>query len=717
MQRFIKATRCGDDDNAFRFQSGRQVLDEILVDGRYLPRYRCGSGQIVPETHVGSQHVLEKAARLGADSAFLIGVNDTLINGNWAFTGFEQVPDDSGLFGEAEVYALGLRDDAAGLALTLYTRLNGSDFIARWMVIENRTDKPLALTTVSPLAGLVWAHSHRPEVLDGGAEFCVAYNHLNNWSQEGDFYFDDVTPAGKHICSDRGRSGYGRPACWLRSRLNGETFVVELGCIGNWEINACAIPSLDKAAVKLDAGLLHMPYEALRVLLPGESARTPIVHFAMLREDDDKIVQLTHEYVRSAIVPPLPDGVPVTEVEANHRGYLCDRETEEGFKRDIDVAKAAGAEMYVVDAGWQGTGEKNSWCDTMGDWVPGPWLKNGLEPIPQYAHQQGLRFGLWAPIEAVGSLTKLRREHGDWVLHRNGLAGGGIGSVLDFAKEEVVDYAIATVSRLIERYALDMYRIDHGMDGPGGTRERGGFNENTCWRYYEGFARVFRTIRAKYPNVILQGCSGGGGRLDWGSMNLFHNTEMSDWMRQPRGVRIMNGVTMSLPPEIMLRTFGTETGSIAMDGNIDSQLRVELLARPIHRGIAPSLEEFTPYLREKFAHFNALYKGFVRPLLKDCLVYHHTPFQPIMTPAAQTILEYAAKDGSRGLLVVYVQTGDGAGRTMVYPRGVKASGRYRVTFDNTGESVELSGIEILRDGLPLRIDQMMGSELILLTAI
>ena len=79
-------------------------------------------------------------------------------------------------------------------------------------------------------------------------------------------------------------------------------------------------------------------------------------------------------------------------------------------------------------------------------------------------------------------------------------------------------------------------------------------------------------------------------------------------MREPRGVKILNGMTWVLPPEILLRTFGTEVPDLAGDGDIDSQLRQVQMSLPIFRGIAPSLAELNPILREKIRAGVDLYK-------------------------------------------------------------------------------------------------------------
>ena len=738
-KKFIRVMHCGDEGNAYRYQSGRQVLDEALIDGHYLLRYRNAFGQIVPEMHLKPRAILENALRAQAASAFYLRVDGREVDGRWRAEALERMKDESGLHDEAECWGLRLVDDVEKIAVTVITRLNGSDFIARSLRIENLSDKPIALTRVSPFAGIVWSHAHCAESCTEDREFSIAYNHLKQQLCEGDFYFEDIHPylnsvvqteleTGVTILGDKGKSGWQRPACWLRNNLNGETLVMEYAWSGNWMLHAHVEPHAPRATLIAEMGMLCMDGEVLRVLTPGEAVTTPAVHFALFHESDDCIIIHTHDYVRNTVLPPLPDGIPICEIEANHRGYLCDRETEEGIKADIDVAAAIGAEMYVVDAGWYGAKEPNNWWMNVGDWMAGPWMKNGFKPVPDYAHEKGMRFGLWIEIEALGDYCEKRLEHPEWIMRRHGVESAIAGRegkyttkggrALNLADPDVEAYAYQVIANCVDQYDLDMYRIDHNHDiYLGGTREYGGYVENTLWRYYEAFERIFRRLRADYPGLVLQNCASGGGRLDWGTMSLFHNVELSDWMRQPRDVRILNGVTMSLPPEILLRTVGTEVGDLPMDGDIDSQFRVCMICRPIYRGIAPSVEDLTPYLKHKMCGYNELYKEFMRPLLKDCDVFHHTPFQPVMTAAAHTVLEYSKKDRSAAMIVDFAQTPDGAGRQVIYPRGIHRGYEYNVTFMNSGEQVRMRGIDICTQGIVIHVGQTMSSEMVLFSKI
>jgi alpha-galactosidase len=329
-----------------------------------------------------------------------------------------------------------------------------------------------------------------------------------------------------------------------------------------------------------------------------------------------------------------------------------------------------------------------------------------------HAKKLGMRFGLWVEIEASGANSTLQKQHPEWLLPRE--TGASKNRALDFSNPEVVRWAEGELERIIRQYGLDMYRIDHNhVISPSGSRPNQGYTEDLTWRYYDGFVGMFERLRKKFPKLVFQNCAGGGGRLDWGTLRLFHNTELSDWMRMPRGLRILNGVTMSLPPEVLLRTFGTETGEHDLDGDIDAQLRMVCLSRPIFRGIAPNLGELTPYLKDRIGHHLGLYRSFIRPVLAESRVFHHTPFVPLYGASPWCVLEYAAKDGRRGLAGVFRTSGGGNDEFVLKPRGLRLDRSYRVTLDNRGETFTAAGSDLAREGLAVRLPNTMSSELVL----
>ena len=250
-----------------------------------------------------------------------------------------------------------------------------------------------------------------------------------------------------------------------------------------------------------------------------------------------------------------------------------------------------------------------------------------------------------------------------------------------------------------------------------GNQAREGFVENSAWRHVENLYAMFDRLRRQFPNVIFQNCAGGGGRLDWGILHRFDDTELSDWMREPRGVKILNGMTWVLPPEILLRTFGTEVPDLAGDGDIDSQLRQVEMSLPIFRGIAPSPAELNPVLRDKIRSGVDLYKREMRPILRNSVVYHHTPLTPYFSQSPWLVLEYASPDKKRDVAALFRTSSFEDPVYHFVPRGLDASGTYKVTFENRGGTVELSGIQLMTSGIPVRLETTGTSEMLLFESV
>ncbi len=169
---------------------------------------------------------------------------------------------------------------------------------------------------------------------------------------------------------------------------------------------------------------------------------------------------------------------------------------------------------------------------------------------------------------------------------------------------------------------------------------------------------IFDRLRARFPNVVFENCAGGGGRTDLGMMARFHTTWISDWMRAPRAVQILNGVTLTLPPEVCSRAFALVGGPTASAGSLETQLRVPLFG-----------------------------------------------------------LEYAAPDAARGYAGLFRLNPVGSPVFEFRPRGLSRARRYRVVFENEGAVVERTGDDLARNGFPVRLERPLTSELVLFEAV
>ncbi len=695
------------------YRSGLTIYDEELSSGRFIGRYWSANGTIRPWQAIEQEREI---VDILPTEAFHLRIGNLLLESAWQWVASREIAEDRP---GSRHLAIELAHQSSDAGVTVHTRFDGSPFLERWLSVTNTGARPVSLSAVAPFAGLLWWIRDFAENLPeggSGSVFSLGYFVDSSPLREGDFRWEPLRAGTKVVEGRMGRSGHGRPSFMLRNEVTGETFIGELAWSGNWryEITVEQDDRARYARLFVKIG----PFAAdptLRVIEAGETVSVPAVHIGHLHADLDGCVQALHDHIRSAVLPAQLPGKSQL-IEANHRGYLSDHEDEGGIMREIDMAAEIGAEIFMIDAGWYGP-EPNRWADNVGDWYAGAWLPNDLHPLVRHAHDKGLLFGLWVEIESIGASSMLLKEHPDWVLTRNGEPVGK-GRHLDVANPAVAGWMEAELVRIIAQYGLDVFRLDYNTHVyEGGNRLRDGFLENTIWRHVEAIWGIFERLRRRFPGVIFENCASGGGRLDLGMLRYFQITEISDWMPAPRSLKILNGLSLHLPPEICLRTFGTEFPDNYLYGDLDYLLRSCLFAHPIFRGIAPSPDQLGEPRRATIAHAVRLYKEFIRPILPDARVYHHTPVLPLDRPRPWCVLEYASPDGSSEVAGIFRLTEPDPGRYCYRPRGLRDGRAYRVQLDNTGECVELTGLDLRRDGLEIRLESPLTSELLLIEAL
>jgi hypothetical protein len=139
-----------------------------------------------------------------------------------------------------------------------------------------------------------------------------------------------------------------------------------------------------------------------------------------------------------------------------------------------------------------------------------------------------------------------------------------------------------------------------------------------------------------------------------------------------------------------------------------------MMSRPIFRGISPTLPELDPLLSKKIIDDVGLYKRTVYPIMANSLVYHHTAVLPMMDPSPWVVLEYGAPDKTKEVVGLFRTSETGNPVYRFEPRGIDFSKNYGVHFENAGEIVEMSGAQLLQNGVPVRLDDSLTSELLVI---
>jgi alpha-galactosidase len=354
-------------------------------------------------------------------------------------------------------------------------------------------------------------------------------------------------PEGRtEILCDRGQC-YRAPFALVRNEGTGEYAICSLAWSANWHLwleHGTGDP------FRLRFGMGPWAGDALRVMAPGETVRTPAVHLGMIAGDLDHAVQALHRHVRRSVLPArAADRAHLVQFSLpGDQGYLSTRfgdasgYTEESVLAAVELAAALGAELFIMDAGW--------W-EVQGDWsVSRVRFPRGLDPIVDRVHEKGMLFGLYAEIEKAAAHSRVGREHPDWIEWHSPYP------VLDLARPEVEAYLEHELISLIERYRLDLFRLDFNTPTDarfeGLSSEHHGVAENNFWRYYEAFHRVFARVRTRFPDLILQQAACGGGRNDLAMAAGFHEHYLTDGLRLPYELQNYTGQTLLLPPEVLV---------------------------------------------------------------------------------------------------------------------------------------------------------------------
>ncbi len=185
-----------------------------------------------------------------------------------------------------------------------------------------------------------------------------------------------------------------------------------------------------------------------------------------------------------------------------------------------------------------------------------------------------------------------------------------------------------------------------------------------------------------------------------GVLSRFHFTQVTDkWAPGPQ-LKILNGMTMALPPEICEVHVGAINDGVS---DVDFMLRIGLFSHFDVCGIFPTMRKRHSAARERWQHTIGLYKDFVRPMLSESRIFHHTPIQRQMEVGEWVVLECADAAGARAYAGIFRLGGAQEDAFHFRPKGLDVSRRYRVTEDNSGRSFEARGSELANTGLHVAV--------------
>lgn len=224
-------------------------------------------------------------------------------------------------------------------------------------------------------------------------------------------------------------------------------------------------------------------------------------------------------------------------------------------KSIYELAKQAadmGVEMLVLDDGWFGKRDDDN--SGLGDWqVNEKKLGEPLGSLVEKINALGLKFGIWFEPEAINEDSDLYRAHPDWALtipgrdpvrSRNQL-------VLDFSRPEVVDHIFGQICEILDQGNIEYVKWDMNRSlcdcFSRNTAEQG----RVMYDYVLGLYDFLERLVQRYPDLLIEGCSGGGGRFDAGMLYYTPQIWCSDNSDAIDRLRIQYGTSFGYPVSAM----------------------------------------------------------------------------------------------------------------------------------------------------------------------
>lgn len=410
---------------------------------------------------------------------------------------------------EAETLEITLKDTATEAEVILkYGVFEKEDIITRSVEVKNLGNTPIVINKVHsmcldiPYGDWEWMHFYGRHTMERQAERVPVLHGISESS------------------SSRGTSSHHQnPAVLLCEKDCTETSGHCIGAALMYSGGFQAQVEKDQLEqIRLVMGIHPDTFEW--TLEAGEAFYTPEVILSCSTTGFAKLSQNFHHIIRNHVcrgtyqLSSRP--VLINNWEATYFDF-----NEEKILNIARQASKLGIDMMVLDDGW--FGKRDDDCSGLGDWfVNEKKLNGGLKALVEKINAMGMKFGLWFEPEMVSEDSDLYRNHPDWAIQIPGRKPmrSRYQLVLDMSNPEVVDYLYGVMSAILRENHIEYVKWDMNRsisDWYTATLSRGRQMEMPH-RYVLGLYELLEKLTSEFPDVLFEGCSGGGGRFDAGMM-------------------------------------------------------------------------------------------------------------------------------------------------------------------------------------------------------
>jgi alpha-galactosidase len=389
---------------------------------------------------------------------------------------------------------------------------------------------------------------------------------------------------------------------------------------------------------------------------------------------------------------------------------------EESMRAEIDGAAGLGAELFVLDAGWYpGAGRDGAgdFSSGLGTWqVDRGRFPSGLRALRDYAHDRGMKFGIWVEPERVAQSTigQPGLAQDMWLAKNNGKYESVDTAQICLGGSGGRQWILDKVTALVQSVQPDYLKWDNNLWV---NCNRAGHVHSATdgnFAHVNGLYDVLSTLRERFPDLLIENVSGGGNRMDLGMLRYSDVAWMDD--RTSPSVKVrhnIQGLSALFPPAYLL-SFAMGDRDEALHGGPDLPLlfrsrMMAVLGLCFRTGDLS--DEDADAIRREIETYKSL-----RATLRTGAGSLHTA-QAASRPPWDVF--QTTPEGNRPIVIWAVQSDSGEHEITVTPSGLRFRTMYEVRSADTGVLGVRSGAELMADGVAVTASPHSAAHVLIFT--
>ncbi len=521
------------------------------------------------------------------------------------------------------------------------------------------------------------------------------------WASETQIVEEPVTPGARVLESRKGHTSHNTNP-WFAidagdaAEDRGRVWFGALAWSGNWRITVEQTPYQQ---VRVTGGFNSFDFSY--PLKPGNQLDTPEFFAGFSQNGHGGASRLLHRFEREHILPGGA-GARLRPVLYNSWEATTFNVDEAGQSALAEKAAKLGVELFVMDDGW--FGKRNHDRAGLGDWFVNPQkFPKGLKGLIDKVNSLGMDFGLWVEPEMINADSDLYRAHPDWVIQFPDRPRSELRNqmILNMARADVREHIFGVLDKLASEYKIRYFKWDMNRSfSEPGWPELAVADQRRIWvDYVRNVYEIMDRLRKNHPQLEIESCSGGGGRVDLGILQRVDEVWPSDNTEAYDRLRIQEGFSQAYPAKVM-SAWVTDVPNMNRRST-PLQYRF-LVAMQGALGVGANLNKFSDEDNAAASRMIALYKR-IRATVQAGDLYR------LLSPRTSDVTanQYVSADGRQSVLFAFRHTQQyNTAAPALYLRGLDESAVYRLeSVDGKllDRPAELSGAYLMRHGINLRL--------------